>query len=362
MSHVFISYSHKDQEYATQLAQTLEMEGYTTWIDNRGIDYGAHWPHVIQEALDTCTAFIVVMSPNAFDSQWVQNELSRAQRKQKPILPLLLDGDEPWLMVESTQYADVRGGKMPPKKFYERLGKVLPRKQHDPQDSGYFVFNLDSEIPERVVAEPPPLAQKPRGVLRETGSHQQVNAQPTESGWFTPDSASSSPPAHNPPLQSPNRPQQQYQQQPPPQHQFAGHQQPYAQQRPASSGIPGWLKWGGLATIGFIGLIILAVIIIGAITNNDNGGDDASQVDVAEDFLRAVIEGNYSHARNLAASSCPDATTVIDFFQANGVVGTISNLSCNEHGTDTVYCEYLVDGTFASDTIYFDGNKVCSFE
>ena len=125
MSHIFISYSHKDSEYAHKLADSLQERGLAAWIDDR-IDYGTRWPRVIQEHVDTCSAFIVIMTPNSYESEWVQNELARAKRKRKPIFPLLLQGGEPWLSVEATQYCDVRGGKLPPADFYVRLASTVP--------------------------------------------------------------------------------------------------------------------------------------------------------------------------------------------------------------------------------------------
>lgn len=123
MSHIFISYSHKDSEYAHKLADALKEAGFEVWIDGR-IDYGTAWPRVIQENLDTSGAFIVVMTPRSYDSDWVQNELNRAKRKRIPIFPLLLEGDEPWLSVEALQYVDVRSGTLPPPRFFMELGRV----------------------------------------------------------------------------------------------------------------------------------------------------------------------------------------------------------------------------------------------
>ena len=71
MSHIFISYSHKDSEYAHRLAGSLEARGIEPWIDER-IDYGTRWPKVIQAHLDSCGAFIVVMTPRSYESDWVQ--------------------------------------------------------------------------------------------------------------------------------------------------------------------------------------------------------------------------------------------------------------------------------------------------
>src|SRR5574342_48728 len=112
MAHIFISYSHKDSEYAHWLADSLQSQGFNVWIDAR-LDYGSHWPVEIQKQLDSCDAFILIMSPNAYISEWVQSELQRAKRKLKPIFPLLLEGDEPWLSVESTQFYDVHGESLP---------------------------------------------------------------------------------------------------------------------------------------------------------------------------------------------------------------------------------------------------------
>ena len=95
MNQIFISYSHKDRPYVQKLQKALQNEGFDVWIDDR-IDYGTTWPAVIQKNLDDCGAFIVVMSENSYESKWVQNEVTRAGRKKKPLFILLLSGDT-WL-------------------------------------------------------------------------------------------------------------------------------------------------------------------------------------------------------------------------------------------------------------------------
>ena len=124
MSHIFISYSHKDSEYANQLGASLEASGFQVWIDRR-IDYGAEWSDVIEAHLNECGAFVLIMSRNAKTSTWVKNELSRAQRLNKPIFPIWIDGDI-WLAVESLQHFDAREGGMPPQKFYTQLAQIIP--------------------------------------------------------------------------------------------------------------------------------------------------------------------------------------------------------------------------------------------
>jgi hypothetical protein len=121
MGHIFISYSHKDKEYVHKLAEALQAENFEAWIDDR-IDYGTRWSIVIEDAIDSCDGFILVASENAHRSEWVQHEVARAQRLQKRVFPLLLDGS-PWLTFESIQYFDVRDGKLPNEKFFKALVK-----------------------------------------------------------------------------------------------------------------------------------------------------------------------------------------------------------------------------------------------
>jgi formylglycine-generating enzyme required for sulfatase activity len=123
VSHIFISYSHVDGDYAHKLESALKQRGFGVWIDDR-IDYGMRWPQVIQEQLDTSAAVVVIMTPRSYGSKWVQNELSYAMNLQKPIFPLLLDGNY-WVSVAAMQCVDVREGRLPSKRFYDRLVQVV---------------------------------------------------------------------------------------------------------------------------------------------------------------------------------------------------------------------------------------------
>ena len=65
MGHVFISYSHRDTGYAHVLADSLQRNGFDVWIDER-LDYGSQWPHELQTRLDSCDAFILIMTPRSY--------------------------------------------------------------------------------------------------------------------------------------------------------------------------------------------------------------------------------------------------------------------------------------------------------
>ena len=127
MGHIFISYSHKDSKYVEKLEKKLISEGFDVWIDHR-INYGSRWTKEIEKAIDTCDAYIVVMSKDAKESQWVQREVIHAEKRRKPFFPLLLKGER-WFSLGNIQFVDVEGGKIPPKDFYEDLAMVVSRKQ-----------------------------------------------------------------------------------------------------------------------------------------------------------------------------------------------------------------------------------------
>jgi len=127
MNYIFISYSHKDREFASKLAEALTNMKIPFWIDER-IDYGTEWPSVIEKHLDDCSVFILLMTPFSHRSPWVQNELARAQLKKKPIFPLLLEGEN-WLSVQSLQYVDVRDHHLPSKRFFTQLAQYFPQNE-----------------------------------------------------------------------------------------------------------------------------------------------------------------------------------------------------------------------------------------
>lgn len=158
MAYVFISYSHKDKSYARKLANELTRHDVNVWIDDR-IDYGKQWPQAIQQSLEECEAVIVIMSTNAFNSNWVQSELVFAQSEKKVIFPLHLEG-KLWVSLASTQHVDIVGGKLPPEEFYQTLKDSLQMTEadlplaeeyakryfEDPMFVDLFINNVDREM------------------------------------------------------------------------------------------------------------------------------------------------------------------------------------------------------------------------
>jgi hypothetical protein len=122
MTHIFISYSRKDIEYAQHIHQELEKRNYRVWRDEKDIMPGDHWMDGITKAIQDCKLFLVIMSPSSERSEWVKREVLIADRLNKTRIPLLLAG-EVFLLLSDVQYEDVTNGRPLSEKFYDTINK-----------------------------------------------------------------------------------------------------------------------------------------------------------------------------------------------------------------------------------------------
>lgn len=126
MAHIFISYSRENVDFARYLRVSLEHEGFPVWMDEKRLSAGMNWWKEIEHSIDTCGLFIVIMSPAADQSMYVQNEILRALDKHKPILPVLLEG-QVFSLLATVQYEDMRAGlsAKPSAVFLKNIRQIL---------------------------------------------------------------------------------------------------------------------------------------------------------------------------------------------------------------------------------------------
>ena len=86
---VFISYSRKDSDFTRKLATSLSRQGADIWIDTEDIPAGVKWSNAVQDGLDTCTAMVLVVSPDSMDSTNVEDEWQYYHEHHKLIIPVL---------------------------------------------------------------------------------------------------------------------------------------------------------------------------------------------------------------------------------------------------------------------------------
>lgn len=91
MHNVFISYSSIDQLQAETVRSVLEKNGIPCWMAPRDIPGGSNYTKEIPAAIRGCQVFVLILSENAQNSQWVLKELDSAVNLGKVILPFMLE-------------------------------------------------------------------------------------------------------------------------------------------------------------------------------------------------------------------------------------------------------------------------------
>ncbi len=84
----FISYSSIDRERVLPIVAAMREAGIVCWIDQHGIEGGANWGLRIAEAVEHCTAFVLMSSEASLASRNVRQEIALAWKYNRPYLPL----------------------------------------------------------------------------------------------------------------------------------------------------------------------------------------------------------------------------------------------------------------------------------
>ena len=72
--HVFISHASENRDEANELVALIESKGMTAWIAPRDVRPGLDYSEELQRALETCAAFVVLVTPDANTSPYVRAE------------------------------------------------------------------------------------------------------------------------------------------------------------------------------------------------------------------------------------------------------------------------------------------------
>ena len=100
---VFLSHSSEDAESARRIAAHLVKEGFEVWNAEEEIQPGDNWAEVLGEALESSDAMVVLLSPAAVRSSWVQRDIDYALQSRDcahRLIPVLVEqtADVPWIL------------------------------------------------------------------------------------------------------------------------------------------------------------------------------------------------------------------------------------------------------------------------
>lgn len=86
---VFISYSRTDSDFARRLNEALQTQGKTTWFDQESIASGSDFQQEIYRGIEASNSFVFVLSPSSVNSPYCADEVDKALKLNKRIVPVL---------------------------------------------------------------------------------------------------------------------------------------------------------------------------------------------------------------------------------------------------------------------------------
>ncbi len=149
---VFLSYRHDgpDRAYVEQLAGYLAGNGVDVRFDREPAG-GQRWP-MVERQINEAAAVVVVMTPGASASDWVQHEINQAFQAGRPLFPLLLAG-LPFHELGGHSYEDVSDGRMPGHAFVAELVAL----QSQPYGGQSYATGQQYTAGQQYTPQPPPV-------------------------------------------------------------------------------------------------------------------------------------------------------------------------------------------------------------
>jgi hypothetical protein len=93
MSKLFISHATVDRAFVeNELMSLFKSLGFKVWFSEQSISTAEQWERSIRAGLEDTKWFIIILSPNSANSEWVKDELAWAiDRLPHRIVPILID-------------------------------------------------------------------------------------------------------------------------------------------------------------------------------------------------------------------------------------------------------------------------------
>jgi len=197
MIKLFLSHSTQDGDLVRVLQRALGDLGLDVRIDSRQLHGGNPLESTIKQAIEDATAYAVLISPPALQSQWVGKELRHALKVQKargkgkfPVIPLCLDGarlgaftsffDEEPLWVPVRSAGGIEQALHP---ILIAMGERLPTDlTSSPQPKAEPLAELILELTDVGFSDPEPDENGPTGIRR-TSARARLIYEPATSGW-----------------------------------------------------------------------------------------------------------------------------------------------------------------------------------
>ena len=94
-SRVFISYSHKEADWAKEFAQALSRRGWQVWIDQLALKAGESIRDAIEKGLRESDVFVTLIDPSTLSSPSLFFELGAAIGMDKRVVAIVPEDFDP---------------------------------------------------------------------------------------------------------------------------------------------------------------------------------------------------------------------------------------------------------------------------
>ena len=167
--YIFVSYKHEDGPQVYPLVRELNDQGYRVWYDE-GIPPSKDYRKEIANALIRCDLFLVCMTAQAIDSEWVMNEINMACDERKPFLAIHLEECRlpPELRLQIGRFQAIWKWKLSAADYRRALGRALPatsRRTKASEADASASEAVRAQVPPTKPASPAPSAAKPQKSL-----------------------------------------------------------------------------------------------------------------------------------------------------------------------------------------------------
>lgn len=103
MQHIYVSYPQEDHVFAHRLVDDLQAAGYAVFVDAVSQKGTVAWAAETRQAIRSCGAVVMVLSPEDGRRVGIRHEGVLAKRRQKPVVVVRrTPGDVPRYLAQAT--------------------------------------------------------------------------------------------------------------------------------------------------------------------------------------------------------------------------------------------------------------------
>src|SRR5688572_18413647 len=124
MTHVFISYSHEDRDFAEIVIGEIKKAKIASWIDSEQLRAGKDWQQQIDDSIRQSFVVLVIMTPDAKKSEYVTYEWSFALGASIPVIPIMRENVDIHSRLKNVQSFDFTGKYRPFTDLITELNRI----------------------------------------------------------------------------------------------------------------------------------------------------------------------------------------------------------------------------------------------